>query len=261
MKQISIATCFDYNIPFDEQLEMISSAGFNHFSISGRYEHSNILDKENRKLIKEQLKEYGLSIDTIHGCGTDNPNCDKILNGIIEAAKELDVPIIVVHPVTGFEICESQIEQKVKSLLDTCARFRPTLEQNNIKIAVENMHPDNATEVLRRGLPQLDPEVFGFCYDSSHDQVDGPRDFNLLEEFGNRVISVHLSDRIRPFIDHAIPGEGFVDFDEICRLLKHSKYSNPVMLELMIMNSYIKDHGEFLKRAYIEGEKILNIIQ
>ena len=237
-------------------MNMINEAGFNHVSIGGNYNHSNILDKENRKVLHKQIRDNDLLVDTIHGCGTDNPNRDKILDEIIEAAREFETPVIVLHPLTGFEILENEIEQKLSLLLETCSKYKPKLEQYGIKFAIENLHPENATEVLKRGLPQLDKDNFGFCYDSSHDQVDGPRDFSLLEQFGDRVIAVHLSDRIRPFVDHAVPGEGFVDFNEISRLLRKSHYSNPITLELMIMNSQYKNHEDLLRKGFIEGEKI-----
>ena len=63
--------------------------------------------------------------------------------------------------------------------------------------AIENLHPEASTEVVKRALNELDREIFGLCYDSAHDQVNGPRDFDLLEEFGDGVIAVHLSDRIK----------------------------------------------------------------
>ena len=53
--------------------------------------------------------------------------------------------------------------------------------------------PGPATDLVRRALQNLDPSVFGLCYDSSHDQIDGPRPFDLIGEFDGRIFTVHLS--------------------------------------------------------------------
>lgn len=66
-------------------------------------------------------------------------------------------------------------------------------------------------------LARLDPALFGFCYDSAHVQIDGPRPFQLLDDLQDRVIAVHLSDRLRAFTDHVLPGEGFIAWDALLR--------------------------------------------
>jgi len=256
MTNVSIATCFDYDIPFEKQLEMVNNAGFKYVSIGGKYSHSNVLLKEKRKEIKSLLNKFDLKIDTLHGCCTDDPECIGKLDELIEAAHELEVPIIVIHPISGFEIEKSEIESKVEEVKTVVSRFESKLKQYGIKLAIENLHPENATEVLDRVLPQLDSEYVGFCYDSSHDQVDGPRKFDLLERHLHRLIAVHLSDRIKPFVDHAIPGEGFVDFERIGELLRKSNFKSPILMELMIANSNINNHQEFLATAYSEAVKI-----
>ena len=254
--RISISTCYDYDTPIFDQIDAISKVGFNHISFSSNYEHSGILDKQKRKAIIKKLKETNLQVDTVHGCCTDADNCIEVLHEVIKASIEFEAPIIVIHPLTGFEIEKNEIEEKVEKLIEVCKYFREILVKSNIKFAIENLFPANATEVVRRGLKLLDAECFGLCYDSSHDQVDGPRTFEFLEENKERLIAVHLSDRIRPFVDHALPGEGFIDFDEIIKSLNKVAYSGTVLLELLIENSNEKDRKIFLRRAFKEGKKI-----
>jgi sugar phosphate isomerase/epimerase len=71
----------------------------------------------------------------------------------------------------------------------------------------------------------------------------------LLERLSGRLIAVHISDRIREFVDHVIPGEGFIDFSKLCALLAKAKIEFPLMLEVMTANSSIKDPRAFLKAA------------
>lgn len=230
--------------------------GFNYISFSSNYDHSGILDQQKRSDLIKKLKESNLQVDTVHGCCTDSNNCIEVLYKVIEASIELEAPIVVIHPITGFEIDTNQIEEKLEKLIEVCEYFREILVKNNIKFAIENLFPANATEVVRRGLKLLDVECFGLCYDSSHDQVDGPRTFEFLEENKGRLIAVHLSDRIKPFVDHALPGEGFIDFEEIIKSLNAVDYSGTILLELLIENSNEKNRKAFLRKAFKEGCKI-----
>ncbi|GLC30619.1 sugar phosphate isomerase/epimerase family protein [Clostridium omnivorum] len=249
-KNISISTCFNYDIPIEEQLDIIAKSGFKYISLGSNTNHSGLF--EDVKKLKSLLKKYDLSIDTIHGCRTDIDDSVRMLKKFACAAKELEVSAIVVHP-CQFYIEDNMVDEKLFKLLNVCDDLKPIAKEYNVKFAIENLHPKASTEVVKRALNKLDREVFGLCYDSSHDQVDGPRDFNLLEEFGDRVIAVHLSDRIKEFVDHVVPGEGFIDFEIICNLLKRKGYSNSILMEVSKEHTIFKDDIKFLEETYRMG--------
>jgi sugar phosphate isomerase/epimerase len=99
----------------------------------------------------------------------------------------------------------------------------------------------------------LDPHLFGFCYDSSHDQIGGPRSFGLLERLRTRLIAVQLSDRVRDFVDHVLPGEGFIDWQKVCSELRLAQFSRPLLLEVAVTYSAEKDPQRFLRLAHERG--------
>lgn len=35
--------------------------------------------------------------------------------------------------------------------------------------------------------------IFGLCYDSAQDEIDGPRSFDLIDDFSGRTLAVQLS--------------------------------------------------------------------
>jgi sugar phosphate isomerase/epimerase len=110
--------------------------------------------------------------------------------------------------------------------------------------------------LLNEYLKFLNHELVGICYDSSHDQIDGPREFSFLEMNKSKVIKVHISDRIKEFVDHVIPGEGFIDFESIVRYLKQSAFELPLLLEVMMTHSKYKDTEIFLNEAYKKGVEL-----
>jgi len=107
-----------------------------------------------------------------------------------------------------------------------------------------------ALDIVPRALEQLDPSYFGFCYDSSHDQIGGPRAFDSLESLGERLIAVHLSDRKRVFVDHVLPGEGFIDWQALTAAWRAASFAVPLLFEIATEHSQEKDPKRFLKMAF-----------
>lgn len=252
-RKISIATCFDYSIPFDKQVELISKTGFSHISLGSYINHSQYLSRKGRLKIKGLLNSYQVQIDSIHGpqIGSMGTSIEGFKD-IIFAAQDLSVPVIVIHG-SPFEIQQEEFSEHLEFLLKNCRILEPMLKATGVVFAFENVLPGPATDLIEYTLKELDPEYFGFCYDSSHDQIGGPRHSDLLEKLKERLFVVHLSDRIKEFEDHAIPGEGFIQWDEIINQLKNSSFNSPILLELMMKYSKVKETSSFLELAYKEG--------
>ena len=115
--------------------------------------------------------------------------------------------------------------------------------------------PGPATDLARRALFDLDSAAFGLCYDSSHDQIDGPRPFDLIDEFRNRIFAVHLSDRIKAHVDHVIPGEGFVAWADMCQKLGMANYTGPILMEVLMTHSRFQEPDDFLGKAQAAARK------
>lgn len=137
----------------------------------------------------------------------------------------------------------------------------PFTKATGVLLALENVMQGPATDLVRRALHDLDPAVFGLCYDSSHDQIDGPRPFDLIDDFRNRIFAVHLSDRIKAHVDHVIPEEGFIAWPEMCQKLHIARYSGPILMEVIMTHSRFQTPGDFLHRAQAAARKSAQVIQ
>ena len=199
--KISIATFFDYGVPIKQQLELVSQAGFTHVSLSVRPEHSLYLKTHGRTLLKGYLKEKGLSIDTVHGqTFKDDSSTDEAIS-TVHAAADFGVRRVVNHP-GAFNFPSEQLPDRFQLALRISKLIEPILRDYDIQVAYENVMPGPATEFPCLLLAELDPALFGFFYDSSHDQIGGPRSFQLLEDLQDRHIAIHLSDRCEDYVDH-----------------------------------------------------------
>jgi sugar phosphate isomerase/epimerase len=79
---------------------------------------------------------------------------------------------------------------------------------------------------------------------------------HLLAQLRHRLIAVQLSDRIRDFVDHVIPGEGFIHFEEVCAELAYAQYDRPLLLEVSTTHSAVKERHEFLRLAHRQALQI-----
>ena len=83
---------------------------------------------------------------------------------------------------------------------------------------------------------------------------------NYSKELKDKLIAVHLSDRVKEFVDHVIPGEGFINWTSLCSILRDSGISFPLLLEVMVTNSSEKDPAMFLNLAFKSGSKLYSKI-
>ena len=255
-KKISVSTSFNYEVPIENQVHMISNAGFSHLTLGSNLNHFNYFDSDNRLKLLRLLNNGNLFIDTIHGKSLHQDKNLELLEKTIIAAKEFGVKYIVVH-ISPFMFDKKDyvgLFENLKLLKNDLIRL---LEKNKIKLALENVFPNHELDLLIEYVKYLNHDLIGICYDSSHDQIDGPRDFTFLERYKAKVMKVHISDRIKEFVDHVIPGEGFINFDKIIELLKQSAFELPLLLEVMMTHSkYNKSPELFLSEAYKMGSEI-----
>lgn len=250
MRKISVSTCFDYSIPIERQLPMIADAGFTHVSIgNGDDSHSGILTDEGAVRLKGLLCDNGLAIDTVHGHNLDKPDAMEVNERLARAAAYLGAPVVVIHA-SSFAIDPATAEVRYCDVMAKLPELRRLSEKYGVVFAFENLLPGAATDLAMRVLDAAPPEYFGFCYDSSHHQIGGPHSFEFLEQHAHRLRAVHISDRVREFVDHVLPGEGFVDFSAMCAALRAAKMDFPLLLEVMTTHSVYKNPEEFLSEAY-----------
>lgn len=256
-QKISISSCFDYDIPLEEQMNHIAKAGFTHISIGSNLEHSKLFEKGRVEEIKNSLIENNLVIDTIHfSQHLTTEDWQPIMEKTMQVSKELCCPVIVAH-CTSFMAKEIQGNADIIKLEESIIELVALCEKYNIKVALENLCPGKSTDILEQMLELTASMHIGFCYDSSHDQVDGPRAMTLLEKYKHRLIAMHISDRIKPFTDHVTIDEGFVRFDEMIKILRTIDYNFPFLLEVMKTHSQYKNTEEFLSKAYAGAYKII----
>jgi sugar phosphate isomerase/epimerase len=147
-RKISISTSFDYSLSISSQIPLIAGAGFTHVSLGENAEHSGYLDRAGRRRLKSLLSDHGLMLDTIHCPRVDQFANDPLLSAI-DAAAELGAAVVVAHG-GPFDFPEDESPARLAALWHGCAAVAPALAETGVVLALENVMPGPATDIVRR---------------------------------------------------------------------------------------------------------------
>lgn len=150
------------------------------------------------------------------------------LDRTVQAAVELDVGTVVVHPPFRWQ------RGYVAGFGDQIAGLE---DSTGVRIAVENMFP------LRRGrltvssfAPSPDPTDTGYSHytlDLSHTATAQVDAVAMAQRMGPRLAHLHLADGSgAPRDEHLVPGRGSQPCAEVCRGLAAQGFTGSVVLEV-----------------------------
>jgi sugar phosphate isomerase/epimerase len=257
-RRLSISTSLDYALPIEAQVPLIAEAGFTHLSLGENADHSGYPDPHRRRHLRQLVAAHGLHFDTLHGPPLDGERSEHLAIAIAAAA-DLGAPVVVAHA-GPFDFPAAELPVRLETIRRRSAEVTPLLEQTGTVLALENVMPGPATDLVRLALAELDSRCFGFCYDSAHDQIDGPRPFTLLHGFGDRLKAVHLSDRVREFVDHVPPGDGCIDWGTLSAAMRATPFAGPLLFEVMVLHATEQDPTRLLRRTYDRGSALYDQI-
>jgi L-ribulose-5-phosphate 3-epimerase len=200
----AICTGFSYDIPFEQAVSMIKTAGFEVVSIGAEAQHSCYGKAAGRTNIKTLMAQNGLDIDSVHA---PFPEGDKLFSldenermeslmqckSAFDAAEDINGKIVVIHLIP-YGIPEGHVREKMveqgKRSINILAEYAII---KKVKLALENGQKKDYDEVLGFFLSEFRDDSIGFCYDSGHENVQGTC-FNVLKKFGHRLLTTHLHD-------------------------------------------------------------------
>lgn len=127
-------------------------------------------------------------------------------------------------------------------------------EAIKIKVAVENTKKFEYTEFI---LNEFDSKYLGFCYDSSHDFIDGESKGIILKKWKNRLFCVHLSDNDGTDDKHWLPKKGIVDFKSIVNTINTTSCDSLSMEVYPAGEEKNLSPAEFLKLAHEANRSLM----
>ena len=266
--KIRVAMCagFDYKVPFERAIPMIKQAGFEIVSLPAIAKYSGYDTVEGRAVIRKLIEKHGVTIDSIHAPfpeGDQMFSLDdaKRLESIrqcktaIDAARELDGRIVVVHLIQPYDIPHDEKRDRMiiqgRESIKILAAYAA---DKGVKLALENGQRLDYDQVLESCLSEFSSDHVGFCYDSGHENVQGTC-FKMLEKFGHRLLTTHIHDNLGSDT-HMLPYEGNINWDKFREVFHRLDYHGNFQIESTVDNSQFKDPVVFLSEARKCAERL-----
>lgn len=199
---------------------------------SKEIERNPIFLNDGRERIAELSKSRNVSIPSVTSdYFMENPpwvsnsvEVTQIHRNTLAGMKIMDSKVLVIPLVDNSSILNDEIELR---FFEFITNIESALRENDIKIAIESdFQPTN----LANFISKLDPELVGINYDIGNSASLGFSSFEELSLYGDRIINVHVKDRI---IDGTtVPlGTGNADLPGTVQLLEQIGYKGNYILQ------------------------------
>ena len=250
-------------------LRRIADAGFSYLHWCHHWNTDFLYSTHEIDQIAAWLDELGLRVLDVHashgrektwGSSREYERLAgiELVKNRIEMASQLGSDVIILHLPSLSSPGDADNDaglDRVRRSLDTLA---PYARARGVRIALENMAVDNF-DVIGQLFSEYSADFLGLCYDAGHGNISG-RGLDRLEQFKDRLISVHLHDNDSTGDQHNLLFSGTVDWDRLARIMAASSYKKCVSMELSIGRSGIVDEALFLQRAFDTGAKFAAMI-
>ncbi len=188
--------------------------------------------------VQQTAKKYGIYMQSVHlamGERLDisseeyGENTVKVMKKQIEKAGKAGVRYAVLHassePIEDWER-NARLERAIKNIKILCEYA----DENGIVLCVEDLPRTclcNNIDEMRAVLESDDRLMV--CFDVNHLLKCSHREF--VDAFGDRIVTTHICDY--DFVDdrHWIPGDGKIDWAELCKLLEGIDYKGAFLYE------------------------------
>jgi len=175
------------------------------------------MDKETRELVKNRLKEHGITLISYGVVGFDNT--EGSMRPVFEFAKDMGIRTINTEP-----------------KYDDLSLLERMVKRYNVRIAIHNHPPPTKyarPETVLKLIEGLDPRI-GACADTGHWLSTGVDPVEALQLLEGRITNVHLKDLDRAGIKEALDvpfGQGKANVHDILAELTLQNYYGPLAVE------------------------------
>jgi sugar phosphate isomerase/epimerase len=252
MGELGIFSWFGYDLPLAERLGLIAEAGFASTCLWCAPGEA-LFEAGQADAMPALVREAGLRIDNIHA---PYGNCNRLwaesdadasvvvaeYDAALSLCQRHAIPLCVVHLTSGVTPPPKNDAglRRVRGLVDRAAEM-------GVVLAAENTRKPKYVDFV---FANIDSPHLGFCYDSSHDFLPSGTRGAILERWGHRLVTTHLSDNHGIEDDHLMPGHGVIEWRLIADAFPKYTYTGPVMLEIDAKGAASGGPPAYLCEAY-----------
>jgi len=201
-------------------------------------QHLNVFDERRVDELVAAVAESPLKVWSLHApfCGIAMDDADTRADGLrkllqaARVAERFGAGCIVVHP--GRDVPSVDRRREVQWTRDAVAGALGSMPQG-VKLALETMGEKSIGGPSQEMLGILDgfePAQVAICLDTGHVNQGGDV-IAYARAVAGRITTVHLHDNYGDHDDHALPGEGNLDWPAVLAALRAAGYQGPLICE------------------------------
>lgn len=254
-------------LPVMDEIDTITRLGFDYFELAmdqPEAHYSTI--SANQSAIRKTLEHYGMGIvchlPTFVSTAdlTDSIRQASVteMKRSLSVAADLGAEKVVLHPSMISGMGGYVPERSRGYAFDFLSEMVEQADKLTVSICLENMMPRNGfgvepaeLDLIFRTFPQLK-----FTLDSGHANLndnEGNRLIQMVQNFGDRIGHVHLSDNRGIHDDHLALGRGNINIHGLVKMLQSIGYDETITLEVFV------DDRLLLVESREMVESILNV--
>ncbi|GHV55796.1 hypothetical protein AGMMS49579_19440 [Spirochaetia bacterium] len=198
-----------------------------------------------RKLVKQWLKDLGLSVHSVHSpfrnfkpfsdAGEFAKYRQQLWRKTIDDCAEIGSPMMVVHGLDRkeYNYNRDQIQIVRDSLADLCELGK----KRGIAIALENIpgsgkNPDEIRCRLQDHKENYPGLGLKYCLDIGHAVLNGADMYEEIDAAGKDLITFHIHNNDGTEDAHKLPTEGVIDWPAVYGYLRKKGYAGQFVLEV-----------------------------
>lgn len=236
--------------PPKTSIETIRNAGFAGVELQCEIGHFEYNAPTHVQGVQEALGNWPEATVTIHApfctvdLGADDPedwnHAMREMDKVMELAKRYNAQAMVFHARQIDRTYEWSEANRV-AFEKTMARLLPVATAQEMKIAIENMPPDNlppgrfliAPDELQDLLEPYPPESVGVCIDTGHAHLSKTLPA-FADLFASRTVVLHIHDNCGNMSDnHWIPGQGSISWKPFVEAMLSGGFAGIPVLEVV----------------------------
>ena len=179
-------------------------------------------------------------MDNLDGCSVYQAYCQCVLD-----CYKYNIPTMVIHLPDDAHIID---DLGIKRL----AHMIGLAEDRNIRVAFENLNNIRNLDLV---LHIYESKNVGYCYDSCH-HANYALDDDLIKQYGNRLMALHLQDNGGKRNQHQLPFDGSIEWVRVMKKIARSGYQGATALEPMNWDYAHLSIHQFLDLAYQRAKKL-----
>lgn len=247
---------FGYDMPIAKRFELIKNAGFDSVMVwwgDGDEDEIVSLAQENNLFICNAHLPFE-EINLLWNSDESGDIYTDMLCGLIKKCGNKNIPTAVLHVSRGVATPPYN-----EIGLNRIRKILQVAQQSNVNIAFENLRYVHYLDYV---FSNITSDKLKFCYDSGHHNCLSP-ERDLLSEFGDKLIALHLDDNMGDSDIHMLPYDGTSNWDIVTDKLAKLNYNGVISLEVQQdrheMYADLQPE-EFLKTALERAQRIENAI-